>query len=424
MTKENFVLSLNDFLRQKGLSKDEALENLEYVFKKAFEKDKDALSKYDGEDLELADVNVDINLDAGTVTIKRDKIVVVEKKIERRFKEIEIDDELIQGKNLKVGDVFTEEIDLNEISLAKRQHIKQLFLQKNSETEKKKVYDKFSKHKGEILNVKVHKIWNEGNMILDYNGDSIFMPAKQSSYLDKENISLGDIIPVYILEVEEQSKDAQIIATRVSPEFVTKLLEKEIEEVADEIVKIERISREPGFKTKIAVSTTQSEVDPVGTIIGVKGQKIKLVTNELNGERIDVIKHEDDLKKFVAEALLPAKITGITIPKHSEEDNREHVTVIVEKDQFLATLGKKGMNIKLAAILTGSKIDVKNIEEAKEEGIKWEEVTRTEFISKNANNNVYDDIDLDDYASTMDIAESENDTFSEDDYNNDEEGYN
>jgi|GEM_PF-2062178 len=311
--KETFIQQLHLFLESKDLTADQAKKYLEDIFIKAFEKDRDALSRYEDDEPMLANVVVDIDLTTGQVDIKRKKTVVKEKTILERFQQIEKDDELIKDLDLKIGDEFVEVIHIEDIGNGKRQHIKQLFLQKLSEIEKIKVYEKFSKFKGELLNAKVHRILTRGNVILDYDGDSIFMPANEIPHSDRNKIFVGNVITVYILEIQELSKDAQIIASRKAPNFVSKLIEREIDDVNDGVVKILEIAREAGIKTKVAVSSTLRDVDPVGSIIGVKGQRIKPIINELEGERIDIIKYHKDIKKFIVESLLPAEIIGIKI---------------------------------------------------------------------------------------------------------------
>lgn len=409
---ENFVMKLNEFLEQKGLTQEEALEYLKEVFIKAFIKDRDALSKYEEEEPEHADVNVDINMETGEVKIERRMVVVDEITIIGRFRQIELDDPRLEGTDLKVGETFVEYIDLNNINLGKRQHIKQLFLQKLSEAEKIKIYKRFSKFKGELLNARIHKVLNKGNVILDYDGDSIFMPAAEISSLDKDRIIENRPLTIYVLEIEELSKDAQIIASRKNPQFVAKLIEREIDDVSDGVVKIESIAREAGFKTKVAVSTDVHEVDPVGSIIGVKGQKIRPIVDEIGGERLDVIKYSPNIKQFIAEALLPAEITGINY--HENEEGMRIAIVVVEEDQFLPALGKRGINIKLAAILTKTRIDVKTVAEAKAEGIEYELISKSKFVA-HSQDEFISDIGFEEFSSIEDIADVES-TINEDDY--------
>jgi len=422
--KETFIQQLHLFLESKDLTADQAKKYLEDIFIKAFEKDRDALSRYEDDEPMLANVVVDIDLTTGQVDIKRKKTVVKEKTILERFQQIEKDDELIKDLDLKIGDEFVEVIHIEDIGNGKRQHIKQLFLQKLSEIEKIKVYEKFSKFKGELLNAKVHRILTRGNVILDYDGDSIFMPANEIPHSDRNKIFVGNVITVYILEIQELSKDAQIIASRKAPNFVSKLIEREIDDVNDGVVKILEIAREAGIKTKVAVSSTLRDVDPVGSIIGVKGQRIKPIINELEGERIDIIKYHKDIKKFIVESLLPAEIIGIKI--NETKDGWREATVIVEEDQFLPALGKKGINIKLAAILTKSKIDVKTIAEAKEEGIEFEKVVKEHFQPQKTNNKYSENIDFNDIDSVSieNLALAKDSNFSESDYNFEESNKN
>jgi len=410
--KETFVNQLHIFLENQGLEQEDAKNYLIEVFMKAFGKDRDALSRYDEEEPEPANVKVEIDMEKGSVNITRTKDVVEEKTIIGRFTQIEITDEEIEGKGLSIGDKYIEKIDLDGINNSKRQHIKQLFLQKLSEMEKIKVYNKFIKFKGMLLNTKVHRILNKGNVILDYDGDSIFMPANEIPYSDSKKLKEGQFLTVYILEINELSKDAQIIASRKNPQFIEKLIEREIDDVSDGTVIIETISREAGFKSKVAVSSIMQDVDPVGSIIGVKGQKIKPILDEINGERLDIIKYSDDIKKFIVSALSPAEIVGVKITE--TEDLRE-VTVVLEEEQFLPAIGKKGLNIKLAAIITKSKIDVKTIKEAEEEGIVWENVSREKRPQQNYNK-FNDSIGYEDFSSIEDLAEDNISNFSDDDY--------
>ncbi len=394
MADENYLNQLQEFLEQKGHTKEETKIYLEEVFKKAFEIGRDSMSKYDEEDPTPAEVTADVDLDEGKIVITRRLEVIEEEDYStvNRFKQIEVTNEKLEGLGLKAGEIFEEVIDLDSITFTQIGRVKQLFLQKLSEIDKIKQYAKFLKHKNELLTAKIHKILKWDNLILDYDGDSIFMPGKELSPLDKSKIAIGNPLTVFVLEVEEMSKDAQMIASRSNPQFVAKLIEREIEDVHDGVVTIEAIAREAGFKTKVAVSTTEENVDPVGSIIGVKGLKIKPIVEEIGGERLDVIKYHPDIKQFIAEALLPAEITGIKVEE--DEEGWRTATVVVQEDQFLPALGKRGLNIKLAAILTKSKLDVKTVAEADAEGIKWEPISKTKFVAQPAQQSI---IDLDDY---------------------------
>ncbi len=419
MTDDKFIAQLHEFLESKGLTQEETELYLKEVFKKAFEIDKDHLSKYEEEDPEPADITVNIDLGEAKVEVIKRLTVTDEFSQVKRFRQIEDTDERIEGLGLNVGDVFEEVIDFETISSIKAQRVKQLFLQKLSEIEKIKLYNKFSKFRNELITPKIHKLLNRGNVILDFNGDSIFMPAREVSPLDKDKLVIGKPLTIFVLDIEEMSKDAQIIASRTNPNFVSKLIEREIDDVHDGVVHIESIAREAGFKTKVAVSTQDPNVDPVGSIIGVKGQKIKPIVDEIGGERLDIIKYHPDIKQFIAEALLPAEITGIRLVQ--DEEGWRTASVVVEEDQFLPALGKRGINIKLAAILTRTKLDVKTIAEAKEEGIEWEPITKSKYVSQSSGTV----IDLEEIQNiTHELADQthEDDTmFTDEDYEINEE---
>lgn len=421
MKENNFVSVFNDFLISKKLTEEEAQIILRDVFSKAFEKDKDALSNYENgeiENPEPAVVKVEFEITTGKIIVKRILEVVEEKTIVSRFKQIEFSNEKIKDLNLSIGDNYEEIIDFSKIDNTKILHIKQLFLQKLSEFEKKKVFQKFSKFKGELLNAKIHKIIKKGSVILDYDGNSIFMPANEISPLDKDKIFVGNTLTIYVLEISELSKDAQIIASRRSPKFIEKLIEREIDDVQDGVVIIESIAREIGFKTKIAVSTTDINVEPVGSIIGFKGGKIKPILDELGGERVDVIKYHSDIKQFIAESLLPAEVRGIKINK-IEESNKFYdweSKVIVDDKDFLPALGKRGINIKLAAILTRTKIDVKTVDMAREEGIIWEPIVKERFSKPERVNSVINTDDYENYVEEMEEYDDIESNFSDSDY--------
>ncbi len=363
--KEQFLEALKTLLEQKQITKEEIKVYLEEVFVKAFQRD----GKYDPENpIPEANIVAEVNIDEGTFTITRTREVVETVTRENRMIHVEADEDAVIEANLKIGDNLVEEINLAEQPHGKIAHIKQLLIQKTREAEKHKLYERFASTKGELVSARVTMV-HEKYVIMEYEKTSIFVPRVELSPSDRPKI--GDILLVYVLEVEKESKDAQIIGSRAQVGFIEKLIERNIEDVSDGVVKIEKIAREPGFKTKVAVSSSLPEVDPVGAIIGVKGTKIQPIIDELKGERIDIIKHSNDLATFISEAVLPAKIKGTKI--ETNEEGQKNVIVVVEDDQFLPTIGKKGVNIKLTAILTGTKIDVKKVETAQNEGIEWGE---------------------------------------------------
>ncbi len=432
---KQLIDAIKVFGEQKQISEEELHGYLVDVFKKAFEK-VDQVKKTHREEGEESDsietlpanIIVELDLTNGNLEIKRRWEIVnsEEMKDENMNIHLSTDDYNVISNDLKEGDLYEEEIDISNLEPSKLSHIKQLFIQKTREAEKLKLYNDFIDKKGQLINANVYKI-TENYVILDYDGVSIFMPKNE--YTKNDKFIIGKPKTIYVLEVEKSSKDAQVIASRNHPEFVRKIIEREIEDVSDGIVEIIDIVREPGFKTKVVVSSKQVEVDPIGSIIGVKGQRIKNIIDELNGERVDVIKYSDNLSEFVTNVLIPGKPSGIKIEEietNDDEENSKQITIIVNSDNFLPSIGKKGINVKLASKLLKAKIDIKTIEEAKEEKIEWDNISitfnkRNNSSKDNINSDLLDGI-VDDYdfEDMFGFEDDNDDDFNEMDYMLDE----
>lgn len=367
----------DDLAKQKNLNRNEITSYLEEVFIKAFQRDRNFNTE---NPIPEASVDAKVDLDKAQFDIWITYEVVEEVELDNRLIHIAFDDAKVLEAGLKIGDKYVNHIDFNDVNYSRLVHIKQLFLQKLREAEKHKLYDKFISQKGKLLTAKVIQVNQEkGYIILDKGGVSIFVPGSELS--PNDHFVVGDIAKVYVLEIEKEARDAQIIGSRSNVKFIQALIEEEIDDVIDGIVKVEAISREVGFKTKVAVSSILPEVDPVGSIIGVKGQKIKPIIDELNGERIDIIKYSTDIEEYIAEAVLPAKITGVII-KEEENEGRRDAIVIVAENEFLPTLGKRGINVKLAAILTKTKLDIKTVSDAKKQGIEYNDYIKPAKFNK------------------------------------------
>lgn len=380
--KENTKLSMIEAAKLLGeksnLSEENIIEMLSDSFIKAFEKEiaydldrNPDFLKYDPQEpVNLSRIEPKIDLKNSIIEINRIWTVTDDLKIEDRFTHISVDDPLIKDMNLKPGDLYSEELKLEDVSYGKAQHIKVLLLQKLKEFEKERLYEEFKSKKDQLITAKVFKYEPNKFAILEYDGASVFMPARE--FLPNETFKLGQNILVYILEIEKETSGAQIIASRANENFVKKLIEKEIDDVQDGVVEIVNIAREPGHKTKIVVRSSSSEVDPIGSIIGVKGSKIAPIISELKGERIDVIKWSSDPVDLIKEAILPARIIGIHFEK---TEDSSLATIIVEDDQFLPAIGKRGINVMLVAKLSYHKIDVKTKTDAEKDGFEYTPVT-------------------------------------------------
>lgn len=409
--QKNLIIDLINFYEKKGLEKESIKNLLEEAFAKGFERDKN----YHDDNLLIAPANVTVKIDLDSIEIdvKITLLVVDELLEENRFINILATDPEIADLNLKAGDTYVRQILTKDIPFGKLQYIKQLFVQKIKEFEKKIAFEKFEKQKGKIIQAKITKV-EQKYALLEKDGVIAFFP--RSEMLSTDNLVVGKNIKVLVVEVQKNSKNSQIIVSRKNPDFVIKLIELNTDDVMDGIIKITNISREPGFKTKIAVISELSEVDSVGSIIGYKGQKIRSVIEELNGERIDVIQFSNNLTEFIANSVIPGRICGIEFKDFGEqENNRKSATIIVNDSEFLATIGKKGINIKLASILTNTKLDIITKTQANQEKISY-----TPYHYPNKNKNSFNEkriesINLDEFnfniETIMNLSDNENKKF-------------
>ena len=244
------------------------------------------------------------------------------------------------------------------------QSAKQVLYQKVREAEREKVYNEFKDKLGELENGYV-KRFERGDMIIDLNGKTEgIIPRSQQSRA--ERYSQGDRIKAVIIDVHTQPKGPQVVLSRTDPRLLIKLFEMEVPEIYDGTVVIKGAVREPGERAKIAVSSRERDVDPVGACVGMKGSRVQSIIRELRGEKIDIIPWNDDIVVFAQNALAPAKITRVSVTS-DENAHRPHLDVIVDNDQLSLAIGKRGLNVRLAAELIGAKIDIKSEEEVKGE---------------------------------------------------------
>ncbi len=265
-----------------------------------------------------------------------------------------------QKKNTKIQ--LGEELEIplvakQDYGRIAAQTAKQVILQKIREAEKDVIASEYRSKEGEIISGLVQRI--EGSTILIDIGKTLGILNREEQ-IPGEFYRQGQRLKLYILKVEDGPKGSVVLLSRAYPKLVSRLFELEVPEISSGVVVIKSIAREPGFRTKMAVESTESGIDPIGSCVGQRGTRIMAVINELGGEKIDVIEWQEDPAKFITNALSPAKISGIKI----EEKNT--ATVFVGPDQLSLAIGKDGRNVRLAANLTGWKIDIKPDEETKE----------------------------------------------------------
>ena len=278
----------------------------------------------------------------------------------RTYEAQKIDSEVEQGDEVKIP--LTQ--PPNELGRIAAQSAKQMLYQKVRETEREKVFNEFKDKLGELENGYV-KRFERGDMIIDLNGKTEgIIPRSQQSRA--ERYSQGDRIKAVIVDVHTQPKGPQVVLSRTDPRLLIKLFEMEVPEIYDGTVVIKGAVREPGERAKIAVMSRERDVDPVGACVGMKGSRVQSIIRELRGEKIDIIPWKEDVVDFAQNALAPAKITRVSVTS-DEAAHRPHLDVIVDNDQLSLAIGKRGLNVRLAAELIGAKIDIKSEEEVKGE---------------------------------------------------------
>ncbi|MDH4266030.1 MAG: transcription termination factor NusA [Deltaproteobacteria bacterium] len=254
--------------------------------------------------------------------------------------------------DVEIGDSLGTKIDIAEFGRIAAQTAKQVIIQRVKDAERENIFEDFKDRKGEVISGTVQR-FEKGSIIVNLGRAEAVIP--QQELVPRETYKPGDRIRAYVLDVRKTPKGPQIILSRSNPNFLTKLFELEVPEVSEGIVKILNAAREPGSRAKIAVYSQDSDVDPVGACVGMKGSRVQAVVQELRGEKIDIIPWSDDSASFVCNALAPAEISKVII--HQDAKSME---VVVEDDQLSLAIGRRGQNVRLAAKLTDWKIDIRS----------------------------------------------------------------
>jgi transcription termination/antitermination protein NusA len=281
-------------------------------------------------------------------------------------------------KGAKVGDIIEEKLESkSDYGRVAAQTAKQVIIQKIREAERDAMYDEYKKKESEVLSGIIQRI--EGRNIFVDLGKStgVLFPSEQ---VEGEKYRIGQRLKVYIMKVEADPKGPGIVLSRAHPVLVQKLFEIEVPEIFAGTVEIKAMSREAGSRTKIAVSSSEEGIDPIGSCVGQKGTRVQAVIDELGGEKIDIIEWNDDVAKFISNALSPAKVLGVKI-----NETKKEARVMVPSDQLSLAIGKQGQNVRLAAKLTGWKIDVVTGEEKKKEDTKEETAEEMEENNEETN---------------------------------------
>ncbi len=296
------------------------------------------------------DIEVNYNENTGELEVYQFRLVVPEVKDPNT--EISLEEAKELDPESEIGDSIGTKMDMDKLGRIEAQSARQIIIQKMKSAEMDVIYDEFKDREGEVVNGIVQR-FERGNVIINLGGAEAILPP--SEQIPTESYRRGDRLRAYIVEVKKTPRDTQIILSRTHPEFLRKLFEIEVPEIAEGIVQIMGVAREPGSRSKIAVSSSEIDVDPVGACVGMRGSRVQAIVQELRGEKIDIVPWSPDPAKYVYNALAPAECTQVTV----DEEN-ESLEVIVPDDQLSLAIGRQGQNVRLAAKLMGWKIDVKS----------------------------------------------------------------
>ena len=341
--KSDFIAAINQVSSEKGVSKEVVIQAIEAALVSAYKRNFGTAANQN--------VVVRLNRQSGDVRVFVQRQVVEE--VEEPRTEISLGEARAIKPDVKLGDVVEEEVTPQNFGRIAAQTAKQVVLQRLREAERELVYEEFTDREGDIVTGIVQRIEPRA-VIIDLGKVEAAMPP--SEQVPSENYRHGQRLKVYLMEIHRTPKGPQIIVSRTHRNLVRRLFELEVPEIFNGTVEIKSIAREPGSRSKVAVAARQEGVDPVGSCVGMRGVRIQNIVNELNGEKIDVIQWNPDPAIFVASALSPAQVVAVDL---READKT--ATVTVPDRQLSLAIGREGQNARLAARLTGWRIDIKSV---------------------------------------------------------------
>lgn len=363
MENKEFFAALSDLVKEKGISQEAFIETLENALASAYKK------QFEGG----AEIAVSLDAESGNVEFRATRYVVEE--VEDKDKEISLEDAQELNPDYKVGDTIVTTFIPKNFGRIATQTARQVILQKLHEAERDNTYSEFSDKEGELMEGTIRKI-DERNIYVSLGDKKIegVMPAQDRVPTERYNV--GDTLKVFVKRVKNNGKNSQIVVSRTAQGLVKKLFEEQVPEIAQGIVEIKEIAREPGQRTKMAIFSNDARVDAVGACVGNRGARVNAVVEELGGEKIDIILWNEDPLAFIYKALSPATVISVTAK------GEKSAMAIVPDEKLSLAIGRDGQNARLAARLTGWKIDVKSASsaEAKEilEQLETEEEEESE----------------------------------------------
>nr|WP_122011591.1 transcription termination factor NusA [Maliibacterium massiliense] len=337
---QEFIEALSALCKEKGIDKEVLIEAIETALITAYKRDY-------GQDQE---VRVIVDRVSGAMRVLRQQTVVEE--VENADTEMSLEEARTLKKGYALGDVVETDVTPRTFGRIAAQTAKQIVVQRIREAERGVIYDAYIERENEVMNAMVHRV-EKRNVFMDLGRTEAFMNASET--MPNETYNPGDHMRVYVLEVKRTTTGPQVLVSRTHPGLVRRLFEMEVPEIQGGIVQIKSVAREAGFRTKMAVHSLDEDVDPVGACVGQKGIRVERIVEELKGEKIDIVRWSADPVEFIANALSPARVLMV-----QADDQIKAARVMVPDSQLSLAIGREGQNARLAAKLTGWKIDIKS----------------------------------------------------------------
>ncbi len=351
MDAKAFLKALDTVIEEKQIDREIVIDAMEQALLSAYKKN-----------FKDSNARVAINEELGTINIYSQHEVVEDELMEDSLTQIALSVARDINPNYDIGDIVEEEVTPDDFGRVAAQTAKQVAIQKIREAERISIFEEFEGLEGEVVNGVLSREDNN-NYYVDLGRSHAVLPKKD--VIPGETLKMGSTIEIYLSKVEHNSKFPLLVGTRSSSKILMKLMEKEIPEIADGLVELYSAARDAGDRSKVAVFSTNPEIDAIGSCIGPKGVRIQNLINALHGEKIDIILYDKDPEKFIENAISPAKVITTRI----EDLKEKKAILIVSDDQLSLAIGKRGQNVRLAAQLTGWKIDIKSLVQAQEDGV-------------------------------------------------------
>ncbi|MBO5466341.1 MAG: transcription termination/antitermination protein NusA [Prevotella sp.] len=337
----SMIETFQEFKETKNIDRTTLVSVLEESFR-------NVIAKLFGSD---ANFDVIVNPDKGDFEIHRNRIVVADGEVQDENKEISLTDAQKIEPDYEIGEEVSEEVNFSKFGRRAILNLRQTLASKILELEHDSLYNKYKDRVGQIISGEVYQMWKREVLLIDDEGNELHLP--KSEQIPSDNYHKGETVRAIVLRVDNENNNPRIILSRTSPVFLERLLEAEVPEINDGLITIKRVARMPGERAKVAVESYDDRIDPVGACVGVKGSRVHGIVRELCNENIDVINYSSNVQLFIQRALSPAKVSSITL----DVDNHK-AEVYLQPEEVSLAIGRSGMNIKLASMLTDFTIDV------------------------------------------------------------------